>query len=184
MTEISIVASMFPPERTATAGPDPLARPAISAATPTAPAPSTTNFERSSRSTIASLISSSETVTISSRTSSRIAEVSSPGCLTAIPSAIVYLSRRISTPTTRTTGGALRFGQGGDPRDGSSNLERARPLEVLGLEDDLTPCKPREGVGRVDRRDARDVREAAAGALDLSECRAFGFRRQGGTPCQ
>ena len=89
MTEISIVGSMFPPERMGIAIPDPPARPASSAATPTAPAPSTTSFARSSSNTIASLISSSVTATMSSRTSSRIRLVHSPGSLTAIPSAIV-----------------------------------------------------------------------------------------------
>ena len=59
MTEISSVGSMFPPERTATTGPLPPTRSASNAATDAAPAPSTTSFVRSSRRTIAWLISSS-----------------------------------------------------------------------------------------------------------------------------
>ena len=50
---------MFPPESSAQTEPVPPTLPVRSAATPTAPAPSTTSFERSSRSAIASLISSS-----------------------------------------------------------------------------------------------------------------------------
>src|SRR3954471_11063705 len=57
MTEIRSVASMFPPERRQHAAPDPPAFPLSSAATLTAPAPSTTSLARSSRSTIASLVS-------------------------------------------------------------------------------------------------------------------------------
>ena len=91
---------MFPPERTATTGPLPPTRSASSAATGAAPAPSTTSFVRSSRRTIAWLISSSLTTTMSSSTSRRIDEVSSPGCLTAIPSAIV------KPPTSRPASGA------------------------------------------------------------------------------
>ena len=89
MTWISSVGSMLPPERIATVGSSPGTRPASSAATAAAPAPSTTSFARSVRSTIAWLISSSLTVTIDSSRSPRRLEVSSPGCLTAIPSAIV-----------------------------------------------------------------------------------------------
>ena len=59
------------------------------AATPTAPAPSTTSFERSSSSTIAWATSSSVTVTTSSIHSSTSGRVKSPGRLTAIPSQIV-----------------------------------------------------------------------------------------------
>ena len=59
--------STLPPDRTAHTEPSGGAstRPCISAATATAPAPSTTSFERSSRSTIAWATSSSETVTTS-----------------------------------------------------------------------------------------------------------------------
>ena len=52
-------------------------------------APSTSSFARSSESTIAWLISSSVTVTTSSRRLLTMDSVSSPGLLTAIPSAIV-----------------------------------------------------------------------------------------------
>ena len=48
-TEMSVVASMFPPERTTATDPCPATRPARSAASPTAPAPSTRSFVRSSR---------------------------------------------------------------------------------------------------------------------------------------
>src|SRR3954464_3934010 len=101
---------MFPPDRTIATGPRPLPiRPPRSAATPTAPAPSTTSFARSSRSTIASLISSSVTATTSSQTDWRMRDVSSPGAFTAIPSAIVKPGPSGSvpdawTPTTRTPG--------------------------------------------------------------------------------
>ncbi len=64
-------------------------RPASSAAAPTAPAPSTTSLARSSRNTIASAISSSVTATTSSTQRSISDSVSSPGRLTAIPSAMV-----------------------------------------------------------------------------------------------
>ena len=86
---------MLPPERIAQTSSSPGTLPASSAATDAAPAPSTRSFVRSSSSTIAWLICSSVTVTTSSSSSSRIAEVSVPGCLTAIPSAIVY---RCSVP--------------------------------------------------------------------------------------
>src|ERR671936_257978 len=89
MTEMRSVASMFPPERTIPTGPSPGTFPARSAATPTAPAPSTTSFARSSRRTIAVEISSSDTDTSPLSSPSRIDIVNSPGALTAIPSAIV-----------------------------------------------------------------------------------------------
>ena len=69
MTEISVVASTFPPESTAATGPEPSTRPASSAATPAAPAPSTTSFVRSRTSTIARAISALDTSTIESRRS-------------------------------------------------------------------------------------------------------------------
>ena len=80
---------MFPPESSAHTSPSPPAFPVSSAATDAAPAPSTTSFARSSSSVIASEISSSSTCTRSSSRSSRIDIVSVPGCLTAMPSAIV-----------------------------------------------------------------------------------------------
>src|SRR5438105_956079 len=109
MTEIRSVASMFPPERRIATGPSPGTLPARSAATPTAPAPSTTSFARSSRRTIAVEISSSETDTSALSVASRIDIVNSPGALTAIPSAIVKPlppGRQLAawTPTTSTSG--------------------------------------------------------------------------------
>ena len=64
----SSVASTLPPDSTAQVSPSAggSTRPCISAAPPAAPAPSTTSFERSSRSTMAWATSSSVTVTISS----------------------------------------------------------------------------------------------------------------------
>ena len=64
---------MFPPERSAHTEPLPLTLPLSSAATPTAPAPSTSSFDRSSSNAIASLISSSVTSTISSRSTVPVA---------------------------------------------------------------------------------------------------------------
>src|SRR5215203_5622801 len=95
MTEISSDGSMFPPERTIATGP---------AEPPTAPAPSTTSFARSSRRTIASVIASSSMSTMSSRTSSRIDIVRSPGFFTKTPSAIVKPERPAWTPTMRRSG--------------------------------------------------------------------------------
>ena len=68
--------------------PRPPSRPAAPRAM-TAPAPSTTSFERSTSSTIVSAMSSSATVTSSSSSASSSGPVSSPGCLIAMPSAIV-----------------------------------------------------------------------------------------------
>jgi hypothetical protein len=66
---MSVVASMFPPERTTATEPVPCTRPARSAARPTAPAPSTRNFVRSTQRTSACAISSSDTETRSSSVS-------------------------------------------------------------------------------------------------------------------
>ncbi|CAB4558290.1 unannotated protein [freshwater metagenome] len=63
--------------------------PDIIAATPTAPAGSTTILERSSSKTIALAISSSETVTTLSMFFLIRAKGIAPGLLTAIPSAMV-----------------------------------------------------------------------------------------------
>ena len=101
ITAISVLASMFPPERTTATGPLPPTFPSSSAAIPTAPAPSTTSFVRSSSSTIASAISLLPTSTTSSSSSSRIGPVSSPGFLTAIPSATENASGAARTPITR-----------------------------------------------------------------------------------
>ncbi len=114
---------MLPPESTtatrrpATSG----TWPPSSAATPTAPAPSTTSFCRSRSSAMASTISSSVTATISCTCRWTSGKVSSPGRLTAMPSAIVCARTAASicpcctdrtnaaqpvawTPTTRTPG--------------------------------------------------------------------------------
>ena len=100
---------MLPPDRTTSAGPSPPpALPASSAAIPTAPAPSTTSFDRSSRRTIASVISSSATWTMSSSSESSIPIVSSPGYLTKMPSAIVKPDLPACTPTIRTSGFTAR----------------------------------------------------------------------------
>ena len=80
---------MLPPERTTRAGPLAAGLAREQRRDPTAPAPSTTSFDRSSRSTIASVISSSATWTMSSSSESSIPIVSSPGYLTKMPSAIV-----------------------------------------------------------------------------------------------
>ena len=92
--------SMLPPDRIATVVP--LAAgsttPAISAATPTAPAPSTSSFERSSRNTIASAMGSSATVTRPLRCSSSSGPVICPWPLTAMPSAMVCSGSVARTP--------------------------------------------------------------------------------------
>ena len=74
--------------------------PPSSAATPTAPAPSTTSLQRSISSTIASAVSSSPTATTSSTHWESSRMVSSPGFLTAMPSAIV-IDSVASTATPR-----------------------------------------------------------------------------------
>src|SRR5581483_876148 len=88
-------ASTLPPDSTTQVSPAEaaVALPARRAATPTAPALSTTSFERSRRRTIAWATSSSDTVTMSSRYRSTSGRVSSPGLLTAIPSQIVLADR-------------------------------------------------------------------------------------------
>ena len=102
---MSMLASMFPPERSAQAGPSPATLPARSAATEAAPAPSTVSLQRSLTRRMAPAISASVTVTIaSSRPSSRL-RVSSPGCLTAMPSAIVLPRRRQPGERARTRAG-------------------------------------------------------------------------------
>ena len=63
--------------------------PACTAATPTAPAPSTYSLARSISITMASAMASSSTATISSTQCSTSGPVSSPRCLTAMPSASV-----------------------------------------------------------------------------------------------
>ena len=137
---------MLPPESSASAGPSPPALPASSAATPTAPAPSTTSFARSSSSTIASQISSSVTLTRSSSVWSRIALVSSPTDLTAIPSAIVQPSWPAWTPTIRSSGFTARS---------ASEIPDARPPPPTGI---TTVCTSGHLLGNLqpDRPLARD----------------------------
>ena len=53
----------------------------------------------------------------------------------------------------------------------AADLERARPLEVLGLEEDLAPGEPRERLRRIERRLARDAGEPLACGLDVSDRR-------------
>ena len=66
---------------------------------------------------------------------------------------------------------ALRLAERRDGVVGPADLERARPLEVLGLQEDLAPGEPRERLGRVERRLARDACEAVARSLDVSDRR-------------
>ena len=89
MREI-IVTSMLPPEMTATTLPLVSNFLPMIAATADAPAPSATILPRSIRNRIACAISSSSTVTTSSTYFWHISNVSSPGCLTAMPSAMVF----------------------------------------------------------------------------------------------
>ena len=68
-------------------------------------------------------------------------------------------------------GGALLVGQRRDRVDGAADLERARALEVLGLQLHGPAGAPRERLGRVDRRDARDPGDPGPRRLEVSECR-------------
>ena len=171
---------MFPPESSGTVVPVPATLPLRSAATPTAPAPSTTSFVRSSRSTIASLICSSVTETMSSSTRSRIDIVSSPGFFTAMPSAIVKPGPSGSvpaacTPTIRTPG--LHRAQrerdaGGEPAAADRDEHRVDVVHLLGeLEADRPlagddDADPRTG-GRTSRRvSATYARAASRRVLD------------------
>src|SRR4051812_12038796 len=97
-TVASRPASTLPPLRTTHVVPRGAAAvcPPMSAATPTAPAPSTTSFAFSMQSTIASATSSSGTTTTSSSQCRTSGRVSSPGRFTAMPSAIVSAD---GTPT-------------------------------------------------------------------------------------
>ena len=84
-----------------------LTRPESSAATPTAPAPSTKSLARSISSTMASATASSSTTTMSSSHSSISGRVISPGRFTAMPSA------RVTTgPCARRLVGVRRAGRG------------------------------------------------------------------------
>ena len=88
---------MLPPEITAATLPLTSNLRFIMAATGAAPAPSATILPRSIRNRIACAISSSSTVTISSRYLLHSAKVNSPGFFTAMPSAIVLA---VSSETT------------------------------------------------------------------------------------
>ena len=94
---------MLPPVKgTSTFLPLSLTVPLNRAATPTAPAPSTSNLLRSMRSRTAAIISSSFTRTTSSTRRWIIEKVSSPGRFTAIPSAMVAIVGRVdSSPASR-----------------------------------------------------------------------------------
>ncbi len=66
---------------------------------------------------------------------------------------------------------ALRCAQAFDLVDGAADLERARSLEVLGLQVYGAACQPGEGLRAVDRRDADALAgEPPPGGLDVSEC--------------
>ena len=93
----SVVMSTFPPETSATVFSEVSTLSNSQAATLVAPAPSATVFGPSSKATIAAAISSSLTVTISSRYSRQIENVRSPGVSTWIPSAIVAPSFTVVT---------------------------------------------------------------------------------------
>src|SRR5215213_11727962 len=90
--------STFPPDKTATVVPDGAGStaPVISAATLLAPAPSATNLLLSINRTIAAAIESSSTAVNPSTHRLTKPNVSSPGRLTAIPSAIVLGSDVLS----------------------------------------------------------------------------------------
>ena len=110
----------MPPDSTTAVVPDRdgATRPESSAATPTAPAPSTKSLARSISSIIASATSSSSTVTTSSSQRPMSGRVIRPGCLTAMPSASVVMAPAatdwfaygaqdsICTPMTFTPGSA------------------------------------------------------------------------------
>ena len=172
---------MLPPASTAQTGPSPGTRPPSSAATGAAPAPSTTSFDRSSRSTIACEIASSSTTTISSSRSRRIAVVSSAGYLTAIPSAIVGPVGR--APRVRRARCCLHADErqlrpqraepdrdpAGEAAAADRDHDRPRPGgELLG---ELEPERPLAGD---DARVVERVDEGRAGRLDVSAGRGDG----------
>ena len=65
----------------------------------------------------------------------------------------------------------LRLAERRDRVVRAADLERARPLEVLRLEEHRAPARPRERLRRVERRLARDPGEALACGLDVSDRR-------------
>ncbi len=77
-------------------------------------------------------------------------------------------------------GGALRLVERRQLVDRAAHLERAGPLQVLGLQADGAPDPPRERVARVHRRHPRVARDAVAGRFDVSESRTVQF----GTPAR
>ena len=68
-------------------------------------------------------------------------------------------------------GGPLLVGQHRDLVDRATDLERACPLEVLRLQQDLPAAQPRERLRAEERRDTRVVADPLARILDVSECR-------------
>ncbi len=110
MTRSMSSGSMFPPESTTTVLPVAETAPWMIAATPAAPAGSTTSFARSRRMTSARAISSSLTVTTSSTNSATSGNVMSPGRATAMPSAIVGWSWIVvGSPAASEGGNAAAF---------------------------------------------------------------------------
>ena len=80
------------------------------------------------------------------------------------------------------SGSAFLLAQQRDAVVRAADLERARALQVLGLEMDLAADEPRQRLGTVDRRDARDAFEARARRFDLGKSGPSARRRQCGTP--
>ena len=95
----------MPPERTATIGVPNLFGWSMTAATAAAPDGSTTILARSSSSTSACDIDSSETVTTSSTCSWMVANGTSPGRATAMPSAIVVIRSSATGEPARSDSG-------------------------------------------------------------------------------
>ena len=97
MTRERMLTSMLPPEiRQTVFLPATGSLPNSAAATGVAPAPSATSFWFSISARMAAAISSSLTVTISSTYCLMISNVSSPGVLTAMPSAKVSTASSVS----------------------------------------------------------------------------------------
>jgi hypothetical protein len=69
------------------------------------------------------------------------------------------------------SGGALALAQGRDRVVRPADLEGAGALEVLRLQEHLTPREAREGLRRVEGRLARDALKTGARGLDVSDCR-------------
>ena len=73
---------------------------------------------------------------------------------------------------------ALLLAERRDRVVGAADLERARALEVLGLEEHLASGELRERLRRIERRLAGDAGEARPGGFDLSDRRSH----RAGTP--